>query len=140
MNKIFRLKLFFIIYSIVFSLPSLSQDNVTNVGVLDNSLRDSLIIAGSAASGAVIGLSTLSFTKEPSKKTNNIVIGSAIGVIVGVVVVAWLQAGRSRDYYNQHSLNDIKFSTISRIAWHDTNRSEFYKSDHNTIIRYNFSF
>ena len=41
------------------------------------------------AFGAVLGLSTLSFTSQPSKHMKNILIGGALGIIAGVVYVAY---------------------------------------------------
>ena len=43
-----------------------------------------------AASGAVLGFSTISFYSEPSKHMGNVLIGAGLGVIVGVGVAAYM--------------------------------------------------
>jgi|GEM_PF-2515225 len=67
--------------------------------VYDESLKDMYVVLGTTTIGAVLGLSTLSFVEEPSAHIKNIVVGGALGIIVGVGVVAFNQASKSRDLY-----------------------------------------
>ncbi len=69
----------------------------TNGDVFDETLGDLYLIAGLGAGGAILGLSTLSFVDKPTKHLKNIWIGGAIGIIVGVGVVAWNQATKSQE-------------------------------------------
>lgn len=59
---------------------------------------DALTTVGiSAGAGAVLGLSTLAFYQKPGEHMNNIVIGAAVGVIVGVGVAAYLMSGLGQE-------------------------------------------
>jgi hypothetical protein len=53
---------------------------------------DLTLVAVAGIGGAVLGLSTLSFVDKPSDHYNNILMGAAIGIIIGVVYVAYNQA------------------------------------------------
>ncbi len=57
-----------------------AMDALTTVGV-------------SAGAGAVLGLSTIAFYEKPGEHMNNVVIGTAVGVIVGVGIAAYLMSG-----------------------------------------------
>ena len=56
-----NLKPLFCALLISFSLPVFSQGNQNGTSVADDSMRDLLIVGGTGAMGAVLGLSTLSF-------------------------------------------------------------------------------
>ena len=56
--------------------------------ILQETMTDMYIVAGSGLGGAVLGLSTLSFVEEPSEHLKNVIVGGAIGIIIGVGVVA----------------------------------------------------
>ena len=71
-----------------------------STGVLGDSLKDLYTVAGVGVAGSVLGLSTLSFVEEPGENLKNIVTGGAIGIILGVGVVAWRHASRSKDVYD----------------------------------------
>src|SRR5690349_19210439 len=51
--------------------------------------NDIMLVAAAGAGGAVLGLSTLSFYDKPSKHIGNIWTGAAIGIIAGVIFVAY---------------------------------------------------
>ncbi len=68
------------------------------------SLNDFYIVAGAGAGGAVLGLSTLSFVDEPSDHSKNILIGGAIGVVIGVIVVVYLQATETTQNFDSSPL------------------------------------
>ncbi len=98
--------------------------------LFESSAKDSLIIIGSSGVGAILGLSTLSFVEEPSDHFRSILVGASLGIIVGVIVVAYNQANRSRmDYYENAlpqdaSFIDSTFSTSDRVAWHNSSYKE----------------
>lgn len=66
--------------------------NPNSLSLLDQTKSDLYIITAAGLSGAVLGLSTLSFVDEPSKHWSNVWTGAAIGIIGGVVYVAYRQA------------------------------------------------
>lgn len=76
----------------------LAQEN-SNGGneMMKESLDDLSLVGGFGVGGAILGLSTLSFTSVPTKNLNNILIGASLGIIIGVGVVAWGQASRSHE-------------------------------------------
>lgn len=79
--------------------PAAEAGAGADANMLDDSLTDVYTVVGTTAAGAILGLSTLSFVEEPKAHVKNIVVGGAIGIIVGVGVVAWSQASRSRSLY-----------------------------------------
>ena len=101
MNRIFGT----ILLALCLSWQNLCAQGATSSesDVLEDSLTDIYIVTGTSLSGAILGLSTLSFTSDPSANTNHIVVGSALGVILGVAVVAWRQANKSKDYYYENA-------------------------------------
>ena len=93
---------------------------------LDNPLRDVYIVSGAGLSGAILGLSTLSFVDEPSEHLRRILTGGSLGIIVGVSFVAWQQANKSKTFYEDHaSLPQKKMTTFQRVSWHHANHSQF---------------
>lgn len=86
--------------------------------IVQKTQEDILLVAAAGAGGAVLGLSTLSFYDKPSTHISNIWTGAAIGVIVGVVWVAYNSAQKgSVDLVGSHSSEG--FSTVERNIWHD---------------------
>lgn len=82
-----------------------------------NTQNDVLLVAAAGAGGAVLGLSTLSFYDKPSKHIDNVWTGAAIGIIAGVIFVAYNSAQKgSEDLVSQHSSEE--FSTSERTDWH----------------------
>lgn len=111
---------FFSVFLIMTSTSSFAQNDDP---LLDNSMRDALTIVALGSVGAVLGLSTLSFVDEPKDHLKNIVVGGAIGIIVGVGFVAWGQASKSADTYQNsfastESLNPADYPTYARRNWH----------------------
>ncbi len=97
--------------------------------IVQQTMRDAYIVAGAGAGGAILGLSTLSFVEEPKDHLKNIVVGGAIGIIIGVGIVAWRQATASSQLYNQNAellkeLPRSEFSTAMRSGWHRKNHYE----------------
>ena len=84
----------------------LTQETVGGSGVFGDSVSDLYTVAGVGVAGSVLGLSTLSFVEEPGENLRNIITGGAIGIILGVGVVAWKHASRSKDMYDSTRMKD----------------------------------
>jgi hypothetical protein len=101
------------------------QDDGPGGDIFASSMTDAITVAAIGGFGAVLGLSTLSFVDEPSEHLKNIVVGGAIGVIVGVGVVAFKQATVSKDLYQESVLNgpanNPGMTTAMRTTWHKRN-------------------
>lgn len=113
MKKMLALTLVFLQF---FVGPLAMAQAATDV-FLSDTKRDLGIVAASGIGGAVIGLSTLSFVDKPSKNLKNVVIGGAIGIIIGVGVVAYLQATQTTKTYEESSslVPTRDFSTQERL-------------------------
>jgi hypothetical protein len=99
--------------------------------LIKSSMNDLAMVGGAGLAGAVIGLSTLSFTEHPTENLNNILIGGSIGIILGVAIVAYTQATRGQEtMVPQESAgldrSNKDFSASERLAWH---REKFQESE-----------
>lgn len=68
------------------------DQDVQNYSLADQTKSDMMIIVAAGLGGAVLGLSTLSFVDKPSDHYNNVLTGGAVGLIIGVLYVAYRQA------------------------------------------------
>jgi len=107
--------------------------------LLVDSMRDLTIITATGIGGAVLGLSTLSFSEQPSKHLKNIVIGGAVGIIIGVGIVVYSQAGRTEQSTVPEKASS-DFDTRERLAWHQQSFEKFNTLKQATQLSYNFSF
>ncbi len=82
--------------------------------VLKKTQQDIMLVAASGVVGAVLGLSTLSFVETPSRHIYNIWTGAALGIIAGVVFVAYNSAQRGSEDLQASA----EFNSDERIAWH----------------------
>src|SRR5690606_10255011 len=99
-----------------------------------------MIVAGAGVGGAILGLSTLSFVEEPSEHMKNILVGGAVGIIVGVGLVAYMQATKSETIYKQSAeIDAVNFSTKQRLAWHQKEHSLLVTTPASQV-GYQFSF
>lgn len=102
------------------------NESIASNAVVDEAMTDAYIVSGSGLLGAVLGLSTLSFVSDPGEHLDNIVMGGAIGVIAGVVVVAWRQSSKSKEMFQSNNWQKQKnrpgFSTSQRYAWYHRNK------------------
>lgn len=114
-----------------------AQDDTSFV---DDSIRDISIIAGTGLGGAVLGLSTLSFVEEPGDHLKNIVVGGAIGIIIGVGIVAYGQANKSKGLYDTGKIDFKDFSTGDRQQWHMAKRDETIKKSRSAVPSFTYSF
>lgn len=104
-------------FVMIFQLLTLNLAIAQQDDVLANTQDDILMVAAAGAGGAVLGLSTLSFSNEPSKSVSNIWTGAALGIIAGVIYVAYNSAQKSsQDLISKAA--DQDFSTSSRERWH----------------------
>ncbi len=111
----------------------------------EDSFRDISIVGATAVGGAVLGLSTLSFVDEPGDHLKNIVIGSAVGIIVGVGLVAYMAASKGKNAVEGASLlkpsDDQKFATTTRTQWHFAkHNSNNKKAASPSMVGYQFTF
>jgi hypothetical protein len=97
------------------------QDQADN-DVLQESMRDFKTVAFAAAGGALLGISTLSFDSHPSRNFRTVFfVGGSIGVGIGVAVVFYQQAMKSRSTLPQAELDDAPsayFNSRERLQWH----------------------
>ena len=85
--------------------------------IIKNTQNDLVLVAVAGAGGAILGLSTLSFYDKPSPHISNVWTGAAIGIIAGVIWVAYNSAQKgSEDLVGQAPTEE--FSTGERASWH----------------------
>ena len=125
-------KLITICLVLTFSFSTLAQTSLKEEG-----LRDLVTVAGLGLGGAVLGLSTLSFTEEPSDHLKNIIAGAGVGVVLGVVLVAYNQASKSQAAIRTTSKD---FDTKSRINWHANNNAQAVKEFNGSKPKVGWSF
>lgn len=108
-------KLLCLILSLQFIIltPAMAQDD----DLIKNTQNDLMLVGGAGVAGAILGLSTLSFVDKPSKHVSNIWTGAALGVIVGVVFVAYNSAQRGTEDLQ----GSAEFNSYERVAWHHSN-------------------
>jgi hypothetical protein len=115
MKKILSVFLAFQLLTAVAFAQGSSEDEL-----IKNTQNDILLVAGAGASGAVLGLSTLSFVDKPSQHLSNIWTGAAIGVIAGVIFVAYNSAQRGQEDLETEEAS-VDFNSGERLAWHQKN-------------------
>lgn len=116
-----KLRQFFIIFAVLFlSLGKSPAVRAQSNQTVQKSVGDLMMVAGFGAGGAVLGLSTLPFYSEPGDNLKNILIGGAIGIIIGVGWVMVDQATESRADFTKTSLrqpNDYQEFLAKSQAW-----------------------
>jgi hypothetical protein len=75
------------------------------------------MVGAAGVGGAIIGLSTLSFYEQPSDHVANIWTGAAIGVIAGVIWVAYSSAASNSEHLTSQ-ISSPDFKTSERVKWH----------------------
>ena len=65
--------------------------------LINEAKTDIYTIGGAGLAGSLLGLSTLSFAERPERHLKNILTGGALGVIVGVLIVASSQVDKSQN-------------------------------------------
>lgn len=95
--------------------PAFAQESEDDL--IKNTQNDIMLIAAAGAGGAVLGLSTLSFVEKPSKHVSNIWTGAALGIIAGVIFVAYNSAQKG----SEDLQSSVDFNSSERVAWHSEN-------------------
>jgi hypothetical protein len=95
--------------------PAFAQDSDDDL--VKSTQNDILLVGVAGGAGAILGLSTLSFVDQPSKHVSNIWTGAALGVIAGVIFVAYNSAQRGSEELQSSS----EFNSSERFAWHSQN-------------------
>lgn len=95
--------------------PAFAQESEDDL--IKNTQNDIMLIAVAGAGGAVLGLSTLSFVEKPSKHVSNIWTGAALGIIAGVIFVAYNSAQKG----SEDLQSSVDFNSSERVAWHSEN-------------------
>ncbi len=105
-------------FALIFSLLTLNMAFAQAEDDIISSTQNDIMLVGIAgASGAILGLSTLSFYDKPSTHISNVWTGAAIGVIAGVIWVAYNSASKNQE----HLISQVPsegFSTDERASWH----------------------
>lgn len=107
-----------IILSAIMVKPAMAQMDPDDI--VKNTQEDIMIVAAAGAAGAVLGLSTLSFVDKPSNHLSNIWTGAALGVIAGVIFVAYNSAQKGSEELQSEEAS-VNFSSLERVAWHQSN-------------------
>lgn len=118
------MKFIFTVLISVLSLNTYSEDKSPVDELVDESKNDLMVVIGGGIAGAVLGLSTLSFYDEPKKHTKNIVMGASLGIIGGVIFVAYNQAFKTKESVYSYikdveALRPKSFNTAARNTWHN---------------------
>lgn len=111
-----KLVCLFLTFALLTTNLAFAQDG-GDEDVLKNTQNDLILVAGAGVGGAILGLSTLSFVDKPSKHISNIWTGAALGVIAGVIFVAYNSAQKG----SEELQSSKDFNSFERVAWHDTN-------------------
>jgi hypothetical protein len=148
LNMKSKLTILFSVFSLILvSTPLMAQEAAAggDSTYFEDSFRDISIIGATAVGGAVLGLSTLSFVEEPGDHLKNIVVGAAVGIIIGVGLVAYMAASKSKGRVEGASLlrpaDDLEFATTTRTEWHFTKHSaNNKKATSPSMVGYQFTF
>jgi len=110
--------------------------------VLQESLLDITTVVAIGGAGAVLGLSTLSFVEEPKDHLKNILVGGAIGIIIGVGIVAYKQASASKEVFYEGAQVTPDFQTLDRTVWHSQEQKKLLNSTgyNQSQLGYSFTF
>ena len=93
--------------------PAQAQENDED-DIIKNSQNDIMIVGAAGVGGAILGLSTLSFVERPSKHIANVWTGAALGIVAGVVFVAYNSAQKGSEELQASS----EFNSSERFTWH----------------------
>ncbi len=108
----------FFLNLILFSIPGFADDDTFMEKTINKTKRDFFTIGGLGLGGAALGLSTLAFMDDPKANLQNVAIGGAVGIILGVGIVAISHAAEGNMYYESNKLDPKEFDTSERISWH----------------------
>ncbi len=112
----------FLLISLGMNMAWAQEDSADDI--LKNTQNDIFLVAGAGVGGAILGLSTLSFVDRPSQHISNIWTGAALGIIVGVLFVAYNSAQKG----SEELQSSKEFNSSERLAWHSLNTSNLTSS------------
>lgn len=117
-----------------------SDAGSANDPVVKQTVGDVGLVVGMGAAGAIVGLSTLSFYEKPKEHWKNVTMGGAIGVILGVAVVAYLQATRTQDYDDEEESEESAkyFDSQDRQNWHNELFAKNQSTQPSFALNFNF--
>ncbi len=107
----------------LFIFSGISTAKAQSDDLIKSTQEDILLVVGAGAAGAVLGLSTLSFVDKPSQHISNVWTGAALGIIAGVIIVAYNSAQKGSEELQASQ----EFNSLERLAWHhqETERMTF---------------
>lgn len=117
-------------YAVLCMLITPYWSSAQDRSIYDQTRDDFMIVTLAGVSGAVLGLSTLSFTTSPKKHSRNILTGAAIGLVAGVIYVAYRQATdvdnlplkESNSYFDRETYDKEILGKLSVDRHHSTFR------------------
>ncbi len=74
-----------------------------------------IIFAG--LSGAILGLSTLSFYGRPQDRLSNIAVGFALGIFAGTIYTTYKAAAKPGDFYGPGSEFELPIESPHKLAF-----------------------
>jgi hypothetical protein len=139
--------LIFALFLLLFSFSNFAQTDQDGDPLFSETTKDLVIVTAWASTGALLGLSTLSFVDEPWDHSKNILVGFSIGTVIGVAFVAYYHANRSEQYYEEVDpdksaafVPSKDFNTGSRVKWHYDNFNTYQSLRPDTIPLWRGSF
>lgn len=95
---------------------ALAQNTVRKEASSFGARRQLATIIFAGLSGAILGLSTLSFYGRPQERLSNIAVGFALGVFAGTVYTTYKAAAKPAEFYGPGTSFDYFESPHSTIA------------------------
>ncbi|MFK8137449.1 MAG: hypothetical protein AB8E15_03725 [Bdellovibrionales bacterium] len=112
-------RLFLVIFMIVcIPLTDLYAQNQVKSSTGTRRQMATIVFAG--LSGAVLGLSTLSFYGRPQDKLANIAVGFALGIITGSIATTYSATARPDEFYGRDLMADFTSPQFDAYAAHNT--------------------
>jgi hypothetical protein len=105
-----------------------------NNSLAQQTKNDLVVIGVAGTAGAVLGLSTLSFTDKPSDHLDNIYTGAALGVIAGVLYVAYEQA------FGTVAQTNFTPNLMVEDFWSTSRRNTLALNSPSEAFQYNWNF
>jgi hypothetical protein len=130
--KIKILTTFLVLCSILSAATCYGQEGSSDAFV-EESLGDAALVAWSGLGGAILGISTLSFTENPKDHLKNIYVGASIGIIVGVALVAYMQANKARTRYDDAASGSAGLTPLFKFEtneFDDSNEISFKQASY----------
>ena len=128
-----KIGIYILLVLTLFSQRVFSKENILE-STIETGKSDLAVIGISSGIGTVLGFSSLAFI-DTSKKSTPVLLGAALGGIVGLGIVAWGHANSPKQYYSENP----EFNTELRRDWHEQKYFELLPETCLSAISYNFS-